>query len=114
MRNLNDISLGERDHRAIQAAAATLRELFPVERVILFGSKARGVDDTESDIDLLVLTSRLMSHAEQSGITKALLGLELELDVVISPLIVSTEDWEHGLYQVLPIRHEITRDGVVV
>jgi hypothetical protein len=36
----------------------------------------------------------------------------LELAVVISVLFVPEEDWLHGLYQVLPIRTEIERDGV--
>ncbi len=112
MRTLKDIPLNERDRQAIERAAAILRERFPVERVVLFGSKARGDDDPESDIDLLILTSRPMSHAEQDAMTDALFGLQLELDVAISTLITPTKEWEHGLAQVLPIRHEVDRDGV--
>jgi len=89
-----------------------LRQQFPVERVVLFGSKARGEDDAESDIDLLVLTRHPLTWQERDKITSILFGLELELDVVISTVIVSAEEWDHGLYQVLPIREEIERDGV--
>ncbi len=112
MRTLNDISLREKDRQAIERAAAILHERHPVEHIILFGSKARGDDDPESDIDLLVLTPRPVSPAEQDRITESLFDLQIELDVVISTLIVPTEEWRHGLAQVLPIRFEVDRDGV--
>jgi len=55
-----------------------------------------------------------MSHAEKDSITDAIFDVQLELDVTISTLIVSTEEWEHGLCQVLPIKYEVDRDGVAV
>jgi len=112
MKTLDDIRLSPKDRSAIQAAAAVLREKFPVEQIVLFGSKARGEDDPESDIDLLVLTSRPLSDRDESEVTRALLALELDLAVVISPLLVCVDDWREGFYQVLPIRREIERDGV--
>jgi len=112
MRTLDQITLAEKDRDAICKASALLRERFPVERVVLFGSKARGDDDAESDIDLLVLTSRPVSPTEKSKMTEALFDLELDLEVVISKFIVPLDQWEHGVYQALPIRDEIDREGV--
>lgn len=112
MKSLDEISLNENDRRAVKKAAEILRERFPVEQVVLFGSKARGDDNAESDIDLLMLTSRTLLSDEKTQITNALYDLQLELEVVFSTLAVSTEEWKHGLYQVLPIRHEIEREGV--
>jgi len=113
MRRLRDIHLAEDDRRAIEAAAAILRERFPVQLVVLFGSKARGDDDAESDIDLLVLTDRQLSWRERDQITSALFDLQLQMNVVLSTLVVSTDEWNEGLYQVLPIRGEIERDRAV-
>ena len=112
MKSLDEINLNEKDRQAVIKAAAILREHFPVEQVVLFGSKARGEDDAESDIDLLMLTSRALSYDEKTQITNALYDLQLELEVVISTLVVPTEEWKHGLYQVLPIRHKIEQEGV--
>jgi hypothetical protein len=47
------LALVDTDRTALAATVATIRDRWPVERVILFGSKARGDDDSESDIDLL-------------------------------------------------------------
>jgi len=112
MRTLDTIDLAPKDRNAVQRAAVLLRKGFPVEQVILFGSKARGDDDAESDIDLLVLTSRPVTTAEKRRMTAALFDIELELDVVISKIVVPREAWEHGYYQVLPIRHDVDRHGV--
>lgn len=76
------------DREAIQTAGGLLRRYFPVERILLFGSKATGRDDRESDIDLLVLTSRPLSWRERHAITNALFDVEMEFQVVISTLVV--------------------------
>ncbi len=114
MRSLHEISLADRDRRAVEQAADILRRQFPVEQVILFGSKARGDDRADSDIDLLILTTRLVSHKEREQMTRALFDVQLDLGVLISRLVVPLEQWKHGLYQVLPIRSEVERDGVTV
>jgi len=112
MKRLDHIDLSERDREAIEAAVAVLRDRFPVSRVVLFGSKARGEPDQESDIDLLVLTTRRLTWKEQSRITEALYPLQLEYEVIFSPMIVSVDEWTTGIYHVLPIRKEVDRDGV--
>lgn len=89
-----------------------LRARFPVRQVVLYGSKARGSSDRESDIDLLVLTTRPVPWREQAQIIDALYPLQLEHNVIFSTLIVAAADWSEGLFQVLPIRTEIERDGV--
>jgi len=110
---LADSTVRPRDREAIQAAVRLLRARFPVEQVVLFGSKARGTDDAESDIDLLVLTREELTWRERDAITDLLFDVECAHDVVISTLVVSTERWSNGPYTVLPIHREIARHGVV-
>lgn len=113
MRTLDNVTLKENDRQAVSEAAAILRSRFPVQRIILFGSKARGSDDAQSDIDLLVLTSRVVEQAEKDRMTNAVFGVELRRAVVINKLIVPLEQWEQGLYRVLPIHAAVERDGVL-
>lgn len=112
MRTLDQIKLKPNERAAIQAAAAVLREHLPVTQVILFGSKARGDDDAESDIDLLVLTDRKLSWKERTGVIDLLLPLELQHDVCFGSTEVWEHDWRYGVYQVLPLHAEVERDGV--
>ncbi len=113
MRTLNDLALKDNDLCAVREASAILRSLFPVQKVILFGSKARSSDDDQSDIDLLVLTSRAVEQSEKDSMTDALFDIELQRAVVLNKLVVPLEQWEHGLYRVLPIHTEIERDGAM-
>jgi predicted nucleotidyltransferase len=112
MRRLNDIVLKPKDRQAVEILSGLLRERFPVDRVILFGSKARGDDGPDSDIDLLVLTSRLLTQDERREMAEVVLEVELRLDVLVSKLVVPSDSWDHGLYQALPIRREVEREGV--
>ena len=112
MKTLDQIVLRPNERAAIQAAAATLREHLPVSQLILFGSKARGDDDEESDIDLLVLTSRKLDWEEKEGVVDLLYPLQLEHGVCFGTLEIWDQDWYHGVYQVMPLRTEVERDGV--
>jgi predicted nucleotidyltransferase len=111
VRTLDDIELRERDRTAIVAAAKMLRDRFPVVGVLLFGSKATGHDDEESDIDLLVTTSRPLGWRERDSLVDALFDIEMEYDVIISTLVVSEQEWINGPYQVLAIREQVERHG---
>ncbi len=112
MKTIANISLEEKDRQAISEAARMLRSRFPVERIILYGSKATGTDTPESDVDLLLLTSRPLLWQERDGITEALFDIELEYGVVVSTLVVPSAEWRAGRYTVLPIHDEIERYGV--
>ena len=112
MKKITDIKLSKKDRQGIAAAVKLLREQFPVEEVVLFGSKARGTDDPESDIDLLILTSHQINWQERHRLIDALFDIELAYDVVISTLVVPKEEWEQGYWRVLPITDEIEKDGV--
>lgn len=114
MKTLAQIQLAPNDRAAIERAAEILRRRFPVERLILFGSKARGDDKSDSDIDLLVLTSEPVDWRQHDAMLHAVFGLQRELDVMLSPVIIEAQEWEHGVSQALPLRKEVDRDGVLV
>lgn len=112
MKTLTHISLKSNDRKAIEAAKNLLVQKYPVELIILYGSKARGTDDAESDIDLLVLTTRELTWRERNAVTDTLYDIQLTHGVVISTLVVPTREWSEGRYSVLPIHDEIERYGV--
>ena len=113
VRTVDDIRLQPHDRVAIAEAACLLRGRFPVVRVIVFGSKARGDDDAESDIDLLVVTSRSLSRPERHLIVDALFPIQLRHDVVLSPLIVPVDEWMEGALSVMPIHQEVEEQGAI-
>ena len=91
-----------------------LSDHLPVARIVLYGSKARGDDRPDSDIDLLILTTRPLDNAEGFRVTELLQPVQHRHHCIISPLRLSADEWYHGVYQVLGIREEVDRDGIDV
>ena len=114
MKTLEEISLTSREREALREAARVLRERFPVEQVILFGSKARGQGDAESDLDLLILTSRELPWKERDTLVDALFEIQLAYDVLLSPLVLGWQECDEGLYSVVPLHAEVARGGIAV
>ena len=114
MRDLENTSLNRNERNAIEAAVEALKRQFPVEKIILFGSKARGDSDPYSDIDLLVVTSRPTHWKEERAIGDVLFDLGMEHDVIFSPLFASSEEWESGIFREFPVYREIIEEGTVL
>jgi uncharacterized protein len=114
MKSLQQAPLLQRERQAVEAAVRGLKMKFPIDHVILFGSKARGEADAHSDIDMLLLTARPLHWTEEKAIVEALFDIGMAYDVLFSPWCVSCEEWEGDLFQELPIYQEICRDGAVV
>ena len=112
VRTLDEVRLTANERHAIEAAAATLGARFPVTDLVLYGSKARGDSDPESDIDLLVLTSRPLDAEEQQRLWSDLHDISMRFDVLLSPLTVEARSWRGGVHSVLPIHTEVEREGV--
>lgn len=114
MKTLAQAQLSPNDRTAIERAAEILRRRYPVDRIILFGSKARGDDRPDSDIDLLVLTREPLGSLQRMKVIDVLFDLQLELGVMFSPVLIAAQEWDHGVAQALPLRAEVDRDGVLV
>ena len=106
--------LEQREETAIEEASRTLRSQFSVEEIILFGSKARGDHDVFSDIDLLLVTTKPLHWKEEKAIVEILFDIGMTYDVIFTPLFVSREEWQGGLFEQFPIYAEILRDGAVI
>ena len=114
MKSFESASLMKNESEAIEAAIRMLKSEFSVSKVILFGSKARGDHDEHSDIDLLVVGSKLLHWKEEKAIVGALFDIGMEYDVIFSPLFTSIDEWENGIFTEFPVYQEISRDGAVV
>lgn len=99
---------------ALAALKGQLHAAFQIEGITLYGSVARGEAGNESDIDLLILTTRRLSRPERHQITAIIFEINLRYDTNFSSLVIDRAAWESGLASVLPIRAEILRDGIAV
>ena len=102
------------DQNIIAAIRETLKQVAPTAKVILFGSYARGDQNDDSDIDILVLIEKeKLTYEDTTGVTFAMMKLEARLGVMISPLVYSRRFWENPR-QVTPFYESVKKEGILL
>lgn len=99
----------------LDAYRTVLAEQFPglVERIIIFGSKAKGTATADSDLDIL-----LIIREGDWQLKDALVGPGYDLavgpDVVPSILVYTAQEWENRSQLRAPLWQAVDCDGVQV
>ena len=88
------------------------RKEFPESEIILYGSRARGDNQNDSDWDLLVLIDAPeVSFNREKKIIDDFYELELDMGEVFSPLIYRKSDWVEK-YVHTPLFENVSREGI--
>ena len=90
----------------------SVKKIDPQAKVILFGSKARGDANKDSDWDFLILTSQRVNEKLKRTIREKLIDTELEAEEVISTLIYSKKSWLN--YKNTPLFENISSEGIEI
>ena len=101
------------ERTALQAFVAALRERYDgqVLSVRLFGSKARGDFDADSDLDVMVLV-----HDDNWRLAQAISFLAADVslahDVLLSPKVVSLTRWDFLNGEGFAIARNVQSEGI--
>ncbi|NUM55272.1 MAG: nucleotidyltransferase domain-containing protein [Candidatus Hydrogenedentes bacterium] len=83
-------------------------------KVVLYGSRARGNAEPDSDWDFLVLLSVPVDWRVKRELRWRLYELELEVGEVISTVIHNENDWNDPLRRAMPFHENVTREGIAI
>ncbi len=100
--------------RLLSRVAEAIREIEKSARIYLFGSRARGDSDAESDWDFLVIVRGDVSVARKEAIWHRLYDIELEEGQVLSARVVSSEQWDSPQYREMPLFVSVREEGIAV
>ena len=98
---------------ALRKLKEALTRDFQLVELRLFGSKARGDSDPESDIDVLVVL-RECDWQTKRKVFDLCFDIGLENDVLLSPIVYSRSRFQSGLTRVTPFYQNVEREGVTV
>lgn len=98
----------------VEKASESIKKVAPWAKIILFGSQARGEAKESSDIDLLILVPNEYCNqfnSIKSEIADLLYLLELESEILISPLILLQKMWNNIT---TPFSLNVEKDGIIL
>ncbi len=115
MRKLSVKSVDPETERAVRRFLALIADRYDIVGTILYGSRARGNHNKESDADLAVLLRGERQKGLETILTMADAAFDvlLETGVNISPLPVWLDEWEHPEKHANPaLIHNIAKEGI--
>jgi len=108
---MRHLILNENEEKAIKSLKRTLSENFALIDLRLFGSKARGDSDFESDIDVMIEVAESNPDIE-SHINDIVFKINIRDDAFICPIIFSQKEIEEGPLAESPIYKIIQKEGI--
>lgn len=89
----------------------TVRKVEPQSEIILFGSRARGTENKDSDWDILILVSGPVDLKKEQKFRHALFFIELQYSQAISTFVHSKSEWEKK-HRITPLYQSIKQEGI--
>ena len=109
-----DLKLKNNEIQAINELRKRVLSLYPDAEIILFGSKARGNYNKDSDIDILILLNTEVNSKLEEKIIGDIYDIELKYGLLFGPLIKNINDWNND-YKGNPfLKENILREGMFI
>ena len=102
------------ENELLQKIKNSVEATSPGAMVIYYGSGARGEAKADSDIDLLILlNNENISYTDEKKIKYPLYDIEFETGKIISPLILSKQQWEKQ-HSATAFYANVKKDGILL
>lgn len=105
--------LTTRERAAVQAFLQRLLHSYHqiVQRTVLFGSKARGDSEPDSDIDILIIVKE-ESWPLRDAISAIAARVSLEYGVLIGPRVIGWQRWHRMQRERFSLYENVDREGI--
>lgn len=101
------------DYNILKDFAARIRIRYPESKIWAFGSRARGTEDVDSDLDVCVVLD-LLNREARAFIRQIAWEISYRSGIVITTVKYSIDAFNHGPSSVSPLVHTILKEGVAV
>ena len=84
-----------------------------IEKVILYGSVARGTNDKDSDVDIMVIVKNELDKFTEDKLSDFIVDMNLKYDKVFSVIDVNVNKF-HKWADTLQFYKNVDREGIVL
>ena len=106
--------MGAAEKAVLERLKLLISERLPLYQMVLFGSRARGDAEPDSDFDLLVVLDGPADRSARETVSDCAWETGLEHGMVIVPIVVSRDEWERGPERYSLLAEAIRAEGVPV
>lgn len=107
------IVFSEEHKQLLKRIKSTILALEPDAEVYLYGSRARGDAEEDSDWDVLVLVSGSVTAARKHQIWDALYDIEIATLTIVSATVKSRQEWQgNSILQATPFYRTVSQDAL--
>jgi predicted nucleotidyltransferase len=103
--------MGTNNSSVLSKIRTLVKGIDPSADVILYGSRARGEENSDSDWDLLILVDSPSDLDYERIFRHKLYDIELELGEAFSVTVHNKNEWK-SKYWMTPLFQNITREGI--
>jgi predicted nucleotidyltransferase len=102
------------DATLLQQCKRAITDVVADADVILYGSRARGDADEDSDYDILVIVNGTVDMALEEKMVSNVYPLELDTGAVLTLIVYSREQWDSPLYRAMPFHKNVDKEGILL
>jgi len=102
------------DKQILQLLKKKLRERLKVHQIILFGSRARGTADAESDMDVLIILNQPIDRKTREIVSECTWQTGFDAGIVITAILFTRDEWDNGPEHYSPLANAVRTDGILV
>jgi len=106
--------LSEKEKALLERCKKAVKIIDSSAEIILYGSRARGSAQKDSDYDLLILVDGDVNLEKEDIICRGLYPIEMETMQTLSAFVFSRKVWDSPLYQSIPLYQNVEREGIIL
>ncbi len=104
--------MNAKDIQIVNKLKSRLQNKVNLHQVLLFGSRARGDAEPDSDMDLLVILNKPVSRQSRKIVPDNAWEIGFDAGVVVVPVIVNRNNWENGPDKLSLLAMAIREEGM--